>query len=978
MGYFADNSHRLKPLSRDDASPYRECQVGAAWATLAHFTASTEPALISMPTGSGKTALMMMLAFLLKPERVIIITPSVALRGQTATKFRELTDLKSAGALPPNCRKPNVHEHTGQLSSAAAWQSFMQYDVIVATPHTTSPGYEEIIRPTSGSFGAETLLIVDEAHHSRARTWQVLIETFNASRIILLTATPFRNDNRRLLAKLVYHYPMRKAMDAGIYAPITYHQVDAGGDAKKKDEALRDEAVRVYREHRQKHAAARLLIRAEGVSSSSELLTLYRAAGITVEEVNYKKTLDDNRQVLNDLRAGSIDAVVCIDQIGEGLDIPSLKVAVLHKPRQSFPATVQFVGRICREATGDIGRPHLIACPDDVRGPLQRLYTHDNSWGDFVPEMVDQIVGRAARRSAFHGVVDVETELDLQVEDIQPFFSIRAYDCVGKTSLTFEKTLELKEDVVPVFVHEIQDKDVLVIVTGIERTFPWAEEADLSAPHFDLHVFYWHAKGKMLFEYTTSDKIANAIRRCLWGESIKRISASIVGRALRQASASKYLMFGLSNLARGSGVVPSYKTYMGTEVEGAVRPSDSRSFTPGHALAKYSTGETRGVAGNNARVWSIQRGTLSEFRDWCDQVATCLCKKVDGRLPNVEFLPAPESIAKFPVAPLAMYARWQPGLRISFMQGQDEVLVDDLSFTNLCLSGSKKEITGTLSFGDSVHVQSTDFTLSLASPTWRFTQKSLPPFKIDDANEIHYQPMAEFLDAHPPIIVLEDGSTVIGGHRFEPRTQLSALPPECLDGARDWTGCDIHVEFEYIHPTDSRKSQTPQAGKRTIHDQLQEWLITGATQGSLVIKDHASGEIADFIELAPDTSTVRFYHCKACSHGKDAGARIGELKALEQALRTVNHIGGNALVSELHERVTGNARPETRLVVGTPQELKTLADRFHANEWQFEVVLVNPGIDCQRSITKRNTNTLLIACYEWLGVANAKLKVIGQ
>ena len=137
MGYFSDNAHLLKPLPLGDPSPYRECQVGAAWATLAHFTSSTEPALISMPTGSGKTALMMMLAFLLKPERVIIITPSVALRGQTATKFGKLTDLKDAGALPANCPKPNVHDHTGQLGSAAAWQAFTQYDVIAATPHTT-------------------------------------------------------------------------------------------------------------------------------------------------------------------------------------------------------------------------------------------------------------------------------------------------------------------------------------------------------------------------------------------------------------------------------------------------------------------------------------------------------------------------------------------------------------------------------------------------------------------------------------------------------------------------------------------------------------------------------------------------------------------------------------------------------------------------------------------------------------------------
>ena len=66
------------------------------------------------------------------------------------------------------------------------------------------------------------------------------------------------------------------------------------------------------------------------------------------------------------------------------------------------------------------------------------------------------------------------------------------------------------------------------------------------------------------------------------------------------------------------------------------------------------------------------------------------------------------------------------------------------------------------------------------------------------------------------------------------------------------------------------------------------------------------------------------------------------------------------------------------MVRGNPDSLKRIAKTFHANEWEFEVVVVNPGIDCKRAISTKNTNTLLIACYEWLGTANAHLKVIGK
>lgn len=977
MGFFEDNVEKVAPLALDGKVAYRECQVGAAWATLAHFTASSEPALISMPTGSGKTALMMLLSFLLKAKRVVVITPSVALRGQTANKFGTLADLRIVEAYPSNAPGPSVHDHQGQLTSVEAWETFLDYDVIVATPHTTSPGYEEIVGPSPGLFGPETLLFFDEAHHSRARTWQVLKDTFDNSRVVLLTATPFRNDNRRLLAKLVYHYPMKKALDAGIYAPITYHAVDPS-DAKKKDQELCDKALRVYRNQQKKHSKARLLIRAEGVDESAELLDLYKDVGLKVEEVNYKQTLQENKDALEGLQTGRLDGVVCIDQIGEGLDIPNLKVAVLHKPRQSFPATVQFVGRICREATTDIGEPHLIACPDDVRGPLQRLYTHDNSWRVFVPKLVDRIVGKSARLSAFHGVVDVETELDLQVEDIQPFFSVRVYKSSGNDPLKFETTPDLREDVVPVFIHEIPDKDMLVLITAIEKTFSWAEDADLVAPHFDLHVFYWHDAAKLLFEHTTSDKIAGMIRDSLWGDDAKRIDAASVGKALRQASASQYLMFGLSNLIRGSGSVPSYKTYMGTEVEGAVRPTDSRSFTPGHALAKYATGETRGIGSNQARVWSIKRARLDQFRDWCGRVAECLKKRGDSRLPNVEFLPAPESIAKFPAKPLAIYARWDPSLFVTFRVDGTDVEVGSISFEKTALSADRKAVVGIMRLGEDKRAEETRFTLSLATPCWHFDRDNLPSLRVDDGQEFHWRSVAEFLGSYPPIIVLEDGSTVIGGSRFEPRLQLSSLPEECLDCSRDWTGCDIHIEFEHHDADDPKKNHIPESGKRTVQDQVEEWLSAAASTQTLIVKDHASGEIADFIEVQPSHSRVRFYHCKACSLGKPAGARIHELKVLEQVLRSVNHIGSNALLSELYSRVIGTKRPATRLVKGNPDSLKRITKTFHANEWRFEVVVVNPGIDGKKAIQRKNTNTLLIACYEWLRTANARLKVIGS
>ncbi len=78
MSYFSDNYARLHyPVG---AGGFREAQLAAVQAVAAHFFSNSSPAIVVMPTGSGKTVVATALAFALRAERVLIITPSRLLR----------------------------------------------------------------------------------------------------------------------------------------------------------------------------------------------------------------------------------------------------------------------------------------------------------------------------------------------------------------------------------------------------------------------------------------------------------------------------------------------------------------------------------------------------------------------------------------------------------------------------------------------------------------------------------------------------------------------------------------------------------------------------------------------------------------------------------------------------------------------------------------------------------------------------------
>lgn len=133
--------------SLEDAFTFREAdapgvpglrtpQLGALYAVLAHWTTrSSEPALIVMPTGTGKTETMLALLCASRLDRVLVVVPSDALRQQTARKFETLGVLQEAGVVAPTSLRPVVgHVRHGFRDVGAATEFADLCNVVITTP----------------------------------------------------------------------------------------------------------------------------------------------------------------------------------------------------------------------------------------------------------------------------------------------------------------------------------------------------------------------------------------------------------------------------------------------------------------------------------------------------------------------------------------------------------------------------------------------------------------------------------------------------------------------------------------------------------------------------------------------------------------------------------------------------------------------------------------------------------------------------
>ncbi len=397
MSYFCKNVDKIKLMQKSVPTDkgLRECQIGAYWAVNAHFTSSDEPALVVMPTGSGKTALIELLSFGLKAKRVLVITPGAVLRDQLKDNFHELTDLVGQGILPDDIEKPKVDCQNTVITSKDQWEQLENCDVIVCTPHSISPKYHKAIAPPPEGFF--DVVFFDEAHHIRAPSWEELLGMFGSSKKVLLTATPFRLDQLKMLGRMIYNYPIERAVQNKIYQKIEYHKVEVA-NPDDRNRALCDTVKIIMGEEKENGLKPKILVRTDKVKKSDALIKLYAENGLKIRKVDYTQNMNANKAVLTNLKDDKIDGIVCVGMLGEGIDIPALKIAVLHDPPKSFPLTIQFIGRICRP--NEAKKAHVVADPKqiierDTSDELRRLYGYDKKgWHDLIPDMVDEVVGR--------------------------------------------------------------------------------------------------------------------------------------------------------------------------------------------------------------------------------------------------------------------------------------------------------------------------------------------------------------------------------------------------------------------------------------------------------------------------------------------------------------------------------------------------------------------------------------------------------
>ena len=343
------------------------------------FRARKNKAILQIPVGCGKTGLAALLPFGLAEGRVIVIAPNLTIKNGLHDAMditnRQKCFWRKTGVLnadqmtsgPLACTL-----ETGNISVAT------KSHIVITNIQQLSTNVEKWLKQFPDDFF--DMIIVDEAHHSTATSWQRVIERFPSAKVIHLTATPFRSDRQEIDGELVFRYSFRSAtlkgyikrLKASYVAPseIVLGFRDQRGRTYTLDEVLNlkeeewfsrgvalarlcnqhivNSSLQKLEELRQSGTRHQLIAVACSIDHARDIRSLYQERGYSSDVIHSKQRGDQQEAILNALYNGSLDCIVQVQMLGEGFDHPKLSVAAIFRPFRTLAPYVQFVGRIMR------------------------------------------------------------------------------------------------------------------------------------------------------------------------------------------------------------------------------------------------------------------------------------------------------------------------------------------------------------------------------------------------------------------------------------------------------------------------------------------------------------------------------------------------------------------------------------------------------------------------------------------------------
>ncbi|MFD2586751.1 MULTISPECIES: DEAD/DEAH box helicase [Flavobacteriaceae] len=942
------NFNFIKENLKKNVNGLRPPQLGALYAILSHIQNQSDKGIVVMPTGTGKTETMISALIANQCDKLLISVPSDALREQIFKKFFTLGLLKKFNIVAASALNPIVGLITKKFKDEDELKVFLSKVNVVVTTMSILSGSEQtqkaIISDTFSHY------FIDEAHHSEAKTWRDFIDLFDKHKVFLFTATPFRNDQKKLDGKFIYEFSLKAAQEQDYYKNILFKPIREY-NIESADKAIAEKAISVLREDILNNLNHALLARCKTKGRAKEVFKFYSSHS-DLNPVLVYTGIAGLKQKIDDIKLLKHKIIVCVDMLGEGFDLPELKIAAIHDDRQSIPIMLQFIGRFTRTSGDNIGDATFItnlAYPP-IQQELDELYAKGSDWNALLPKISEGATKSELDFQTFLGGFKNLTESEIPFESINPALSAEVY----KVSCEQWYPSHWREGISNINSYEHQFSDVnddnktLVVILGKTGRTDWGTFDSVKNLQWDLLVVHWDKRKESNLAYVhtsfkslKSEKLINAI----FDEPNSIINGMNVFRVFHDVKRLRLYNFGGR---KGIGQDISYQSFFGKNVEDGIKQLEQGTLKKNNTFGTgYKSGEQVSIGCSvKGKVWAYLRGNLKELNDWCENLGSVLINPNIN--PNI-FLKntiIPTVIVNRPTHTLPITLDWNaeiyrhPEHRFLFKVKNSQKTYD-LSYSELNIVDSNIEKPIKFSWDcDDLSIEfeiilGTKLVDGISTPDCKIVRIGNTDATVSYGSKV--EKIEDFLNEFYPVIFFADGSQLELNYYFKPNDPVEKFNKDLLQ-SWDWTGVSLNKESMGIKPY--------------IQDSIQYQFIQRIMDDyDIIYDDDGSGEIADVLAINKSKGKIdiHLFHLKYAKGGNVSNNIENFYQVCGQAQKSLNwkYREGKELFVHLLKRIVKREKGQecSRLIKGSVEDLESLYTSVKWNlDTKFHIYIVQPSL----------------------------------
>ena len=256
-------------------------------------------------------------------------------------------------------------------------------------------------------------IFIDEAHHTRAKSYEDLLKEHQEAYIFGFTATPERSDGKgfkTIFEDIIEGPSVKELLDISILAPYKAYKYKA----KEKTADIMGNAAEWYLKHGNEEQA--LYYAHRNVEDLPMIKEMFEREGIKAEYI-VGGNKEKQEQIMERFRNKDFQVLISIDTLGEGIDVPECSIVIMGRKTTSSTVYIQQVMRCMRI---DPKNPKKVAKIVDLVGnfDVHGTVEQERNWTLLYDKQSLTTQGKGKRRQLVRNKVTFNFKTE--IEEINP------------------------------------------------------------------------------------------------------------------------------------------------------------------------------------------------------------------------------------------------------------------------------------------------------------------------------------------------------------------------------------------------------------------------------------------------------------------------------------------------------------------------------------------------------------------------------